>query len=501
MEFPPGKPLLAIFSAAVLSGAAILCMPHRRPSDLTLWVFADTHAQTYRSLQATFERETGRSLAIDDVGDSINVRLASLFMAGRSGTGLPDAAEIEIGNIGRFFRPPVSDVGFLPLNHYLENSGFRTIRSPFDPGQPGWNARCAADSRIYTYVGSHWQLNPMRTRPDAWIDRIVPARFIPWSKQGVIFGVPHDVHPVSLTYREDLFREAGIDLSASKTWPEFQEQCVAFQKYWHHRGVTYRHALELPGSASDDLVIMLLQRHVNVVDDHDQIHLTEDKVIKTIAFYAQLVAGPQPIGAPAESNTGIWINELERGDICVFWTPDWRVDLLRRYGHPELLRGKLRMMPLPRFDADDAPTSTWGGTMIGIPRGCRDPDESWKLIEFLYLSEAGLDARRKEGDIVSPLMERWNDPVYDQPDPLFGGQQVRKLYVDLAGQIPPRYVNPMTNIAQITLSIVLANAAEYVRNQGTNGLENACRQWLKRAAADVRRRIEHASFEKQDAMP
>ena len=34
----------------------------------------------------------------------------------------------------------------------------------------------------------------------------------------MIFGVPHDVHPTTLTYRDDLFRQAGIDLSQAKTW-------------------------------------------------------------------------------------------------------------------------------------------------------------------------------------------------------------------------------------------------------------------------------------------
>jgi hypothetical protein len=113
MEFPLGKPILAILSAAVLSGAALLCMPPTPASDLTLWVFADTHARTYRSIQSRFEQETGRSLAIDDVGDSINIRLTSLFMAGRTGKALPDAAEIEIGIIGCLFLPSFYDVGLV----------------------------------------------------------------------------------------------------------------------------------------------------------------------------------------------------------------------------------------------------------------------------------------------------------------------------------------------------------------------------------------------------
>ena len=48
------------------------------------------------------------------------------------------------------------------------------------------------------------------------MDKIVAARLAPWSKDGVIFGVPHDVHPVAIAYRDDLFREAGIDLPAAR---------------------------------------------------------------------------------------------------------------------------------------------------------------------------------------------------------------------------------------------------------------------------------------------
>ncbi len=123
------------------------------------------------------------------------------------------------------------------------------------------------------------------------------------------------------------------------------------------------------------------------------------------------------------------------------------------------------------------------------------------MIEFLYFSDAGFEARQTEGQIISPIMERWSGPACQEPDPLFGGQKVRGLYVDLARQIPLRYVTPMTTVAQITLSIVLGYAIDHVRHHGTDGLENACRRWLNLAAADVQRRVEHASFQKEETSP
>jgi len=37
---------------------------------------------------------------------------------------------------------------------------------------------------------------------------------------------------------------------------------------------------------------MLMQRHINLLDDRNAIYLDDEKVAQTLEFYAQLVAGP-----------------------------------------------------------------------------------------------------------------------------------------------------------------------------------------------------------------
>src|SRR5688572_12274557 len=450
MTFPLGKPILAMLLIAAVCGAAILLRPAPPQADLEFWVFADAHAETYRALRPEFERQSGRTLHVDHATNlALNMRLTSLIMSDDAGQRPPDAVEIEIGSIGRYFSAPADEVGFLPLNERLENAGFREIWSLNDPGRPGWNARYVSDGRVYTHDGSRWVHNPARARPDAWIDRIVRSRFAPWSKGGVIFGLPHDVHPVTITYRHDLFSEAGVDLSSARTSPQFQEKCLAVQRYWRSRGYPDRHAMELPLAAADAAIVMLLQRHINVVDDFDRIHVADPRVAHTIAFYAQLVAGPGRISAESSGGPGVWAGDLIAGNVCAFVTPDWKTNDLRSYAPS--LAGKMRMMPLPVFDEGDARTSTWGGTMVGIPRRCRDPEAAWKLIEFMYLSDRGLEVRRARSDILPPLPEQYALPQYQQPDPYFGGQKVDALYAELATEIPPRYVSPVTVAAQIAV--------------------------------------------------
>jgi arabinosaccharide transport system substrate-binding protein len=491
MPFPLGKPILVMLGVAAASGVAILLRPQPKPTDLTMWVFADAHARAYRELVPEFERRTRRSARIELVTNlALNMRLTSLIMSADAGERPPDVVEVEIASIGRYFRAPADQVGFLPLNDRLAGTGWREIDSLDDPGKSGWNARLRSDGSVYTHDGSRWKTNPSRTRPDAWIDRIVRSRFAPWTKAGLIFGVPHDVHPVTITYRHDLFSEAGIDLGAAATWPQFQEMCLEFQRYWRGRGYKDRYAMELPLASAENVIVMLLQRGVNVVDSDDNIHVRDPKVAPTVAFYARLVAGRRRIGVESSGGMGVWARDLVDGNTCALITPDWKVADLKAFAPS--LAGKLRMMPLPVFDPRDARTSTWGGTMAGIPRHCKDPDAAWRLLEYLYLGDDARATRRANGTILPPLPEEYDRPEYQRPEPYFGGQKADALYAQLATEIPPRYVSPLTVAGQIAVGVVLGRAVDYIREHGNDaGLEAACADWLREAEAGLRARLAH----------
>jgi arabinosaccharide transport system substrate-binding protein len=174
-------------------------------------------------------------------------------------------------------------------------------------------------------------------------------------------------------------------------------------------------------------------------------------------------------------------------------TADWRVGYIKGYA-PELA-GKMRMMPLPIFEPGDVPTSTWGGTMIGITKASKHPEAAWKLIEKLYFSKEGIAERRKHTDILPPITTLWSDPMFHQPDPYFGGQKGQELFVQLAKQLPRRYVTPATNLASMELTVVLTKAVSYIERHGSQGLEAQCQRWLNDSARGLEVRIKQWSYE------
>ena len=436
MPFPLGKPVLALVLATVVTGVALLLRPARPAADLTVWTFTLADAAADRSAADGFTRRTGSTVRVDLVAAAaLDVRLESLFMAGLRPAvdpTRPDVVEVEVESVGKFLRGSPDDVGFRPLEGYLRRSG--------------------------------------------WGGRILPARLASYSLGGHVFGLPLDLHPVTLVYRRDL-----LDLSMADTWPKLRAACLRYQ-----RAHPSRAAMGLSSTSPDTLLVMLQQRHVELVGANLVPHLTDPAVVETLCWYARAAAGPDRIGTDTNTAPGGGAADLASGDVAALVLPDWAVADFER-SQPTLV-GKLAMVPLPRFDPSDDRTASWGGTMAGIPRFCPDPDRAWSLIEATYLTSA-VQRYRMTG-VLPPLPAAWADPAFHQPDPFFAGQRVTELYMRLGSELPGRPVTPYTTTAQTLLAWVMGRAVSHVHAGGGGDLGFLCRQWLADRQRQLQRMID-----------
>jgi ABC-type glycerol-3-phosphate transport system substrate-binding protein len=203
-------------------------------------------------------------------------------------------------------------------------------------------------------------------------------------------------------------------------------------------------------------------------------------------WYVPLVAGKDRI-ASSLGGGQILTKAVEDGYLLCLIAPDWRSKMIEN--DIPRMKGKMALMPLPAVRKGERRTSTWGGTMIGITRRCKNPDLAWELALHLYLDKSELAQRFRESNILPCMREAWNHPAFAEPRPYWSRQPLGRLYAQLAPQVPFQYTSPFVVTAKAKLGEALTACVQYYQQRGENGFENFCRARLKQSADEVRRLV------------
>jgi arabinosaccharide transport system substrate-binding protein len=435
-KFPYGNSALAMLGLAAASGAYLtLNRPSKAKPTLRLWTFAKTHGEAYQQAVPAFVKaHPGVSVEVQIVaGEAVTSRLQAAFWADLD---VPDLVEVEISWAGSFFRGPLESIGFLDLTERIHQSGL-------------------------------WE-------------RVVQARFAPYTTRGRIFGIPHDVHPVMLAYRRDLVERLGIDVEQLRTWDDFIEV---------GRRITQpgkRYMIELPDTESSRFEALLFQRDGGYFDEQGQCIMDNEIAVETMKMYVPMVAGRYRIASDLGGGQ-IFTRAVEDGYFLFLITPDWRSRTIEQ--DVPRVAGRMALMPLPAVAPGKRRTTTWGGTMIGITRRCQNPDLAWELIMHLYFNREDLAQRFRDTNILPPARDLWDHPAYYEKRPYWSNQPLGALYAKLAPDVPFQYTSPYISLAKAKMSEALIGCVRYYNTYGERGFDGYVRKQLEQSAEEVRRAI------------
>jgi arabinosaccharide transport system substrate-binding protein len=444
-SFPFGLAALSILVLSLLSGAYLLAHPTpKNTADLTFWVFAKPHHDAYvKALPAFLKEHPGVRVDIQLVNNNgLAQRLQAAFQADLD---VPDMVEIEISSAGSFFRGPLENVGF-------------------------------------------WDITD-RLRQDGLFEKMVRARFAPYTSRGRIFGLPHDVHPVMLAYNRELMEQAGVYPSQIETWDDFIAAA---------RKVTVpgkRYMIEMSDSGRDQLEVCLFQRGGNYFNESGDVVFDNEAGVETMKWYVPLVASRSKtkIANNLSSSYGTVIAKgIQDGYFVSLIAPDWRTKGVENDIGP--MSGKMALMPFPAVKKGGPRTSTWGGTMLGITKACRDKELAWALAKHLYLNERDLAERFADTNILPPVPDAWKQPAINAPRPYWSGQRLGREYADLAPQVPYQYTSPFVVTAKSKLDQALNDCVSFYNANGDAGFDAFVRARLKRSADEVRKQIARNPF-------
>lgn len=435
-EFPLGKAALFMLIMAAASGVWLGLNPvQKTDATLVFWTFARNHFDTYKEAILEFEAaHPGVKIDLQLVhGSAVTSRLQAAF---QSDLPVPDLVETAADIAGIFFRGPVEHIGFEDLTDRIHKSGL-------------------------------------------W-DSMLRARFSAYTHKGRIFGLPHDVHPIMMAYRRDIFEQEGIDPREIKTWDDFIRI---------GRKITIpgkRYMLEAADNDIDALATLLYQRGGSYFSKDGKCLLDSELSIQNMLFYVPLVAGPNRIGGDL-GKTQILTRAVEDGYVVCLMCPDWRTKIIE--SDIPRVSGKMALMPLPAFTPGGRRTSVWPGTMLAMTKACKNKDLAWEFATFIYTREKGLDRQFSEMNILPAFKDVWKRPVFRQPRKYWSGQRIGQLYINLTPQIPKTYSSPYILLARQKYGEALVACCAYYRKNGEKGFKEFTKTRLKQSADEVRAMI------------
>lgn len=381
----------------IATGLLAWVTTHGRSNPLVVWTFDAGSAASYPA------EVQGRPVVATVTPSAIlNARLGARALTA-GGSGPSHLVELEIGSVGKYFRGPPESTFLRPLS--------------------------ADDAR-----------------------GLLPERLAVWRYQGTQLALPRDVHPVALVVREDLWREAGLDPRQCSTWNNYIDACRRFEAFYAARGEPERRSLELPRTNAAVVYLMLQQRGVVLIDEALDPQLADPRVAETVYEYARWVAAD--IGSSPARTILQTAQDLEAGRLGALLAPDWKLGQLRAVAPG--LAGKLALLPLPVFTDGDAPTASWGGTGVAVPRDTPDAAASLALIHAAGAN--GLE-RYARSMILPATPDAWRDPRMAAADGFWAPTTPpSRVLPELSRRVPRQVVTVLTPAAQAELNLIVARA-------------------------------------------
>jgi len=452
MEYvSPG--LLVITLLAVFSSLYVFMFSRVKDDEgMVLWTFGTNHIPLYEVVMEEWNQtEPVKASAKLLDQHAIKRRVASSFYFQLP---VADLVEVNPQIVASLFAGPVDGVGFYDLTDKIEEEGL--------------------------------------------FDVLNPPSFTPWTKEGRVFGLPHDVHPVLLAYRADIIEAAGVDMSQVETWMDLMEALRPLCADLDGDGYQDRFALEAQVQGGICLPTLIYQGGGGYFNEQEQVDLVNPENIRVVSHFAFWQMESQQLAIDEGGFDATAFSKMLSGRWLTWIAPDWRCGGMKVQA-PNLA-GKVKLMPLPAWEPGGRRTSACGGTMLGIPKVPGEPELpeiKWKLAKALYINQGAAREQWRTQNIVTPVKTLWDDPIYAERDPYFCDQQTGLMYIEYAPQVPTRISSPYIMKAENEVTAAALRLRAWGESNAVSSPEELyekAREFLARAEENVRRQMERNVF-------
>lgn len=212
-------------------------------------------------------------------------------------------------------------------------------------------------------------------------DKFAEGTWAQTTFDGHTYGVPQDIGPMALVYREDVFAEYGVE--APLTWDDFRTAAETIK--------AQNPDLTLASLSTDGwgwyapVAAQAGEDWWSVSGDTWTVNIDGEKSREVMDFFQGMyddgLIAADPILTPEYNK------ELNDGTMLSWPSAVWAPGVIE--GVAPDTAGKWALAPLPRWEADDPTVSFQGGSSVIVTSTSEHPEEAAEFAKWLNASEEG----------------------------------------------------------------------------------------------------------------
>ncbi|MFF5207467.1 ABC transporter substrate-binding protein [Streptosporangium sp. NPDC000396] len=251
------------------------------------------------------------------------------------------------------------------------------------------------------------------------------AKWAAASSGKALFALPWDSAPVALYYRRDYFQQAGVDPGSIVTWDDAVRAGEKIKR------ATGKRLFVSDFTTAGTFTILLQQLGQGYFKD-GKVAVNSPAAVRALTLLKTL--RDKDLLQNEKGWNGL-VTATKEGRVATQPTAVWWSGTLT--GEMPELSGRFGVVPLPAFNPNGIRTSSNGGSALAITSQTKNHDAAWAFIEWLLTRKDNQVSMMRTEALFPAYLPALTDPLFDQPQPYFGGQQVNRLFADEVRNIPP----------------------------------------------------------------
>jgi cellobiose transport system substrate-binding protein len=247
---------------------------------------------------------------------------------------------------------------------------------------------------------------------------------------GEVIGIPIDIGPTALFYREDIFTAGGLPgdpakvAAQLKTWEDFLAAGLELKKA-NPKALIVSDAADMYGLIVNQGTDRYIDRNNKFIGDQDHIRRAWDLAVKAITT---------KVDAKTLGGTPDWNAGLDQGTVPALTGAAWVA--LDVKAACKTSTGKWKLAPTPSGPAN------FGGSFLTITKNAADPAAAFEVIKYMLSADNEAKAFA-DAQIFPATPASYDKPQLKAADPFFGGQVPIEVFGPAAKSIPIAYEAPL----------------------------------------------------------